>query len=180
MLTTDHREMLQLLRRIERTEDLDERRDIADTVIAEVMRHSVAEEMIVYPSVEEHIAGGKDAVEHDKEEHEELVGVMKDLEGLDVTEGAFLEKVIEFEQLLDHHARDEEDEQFPKLREHIPQDQLIDMGKRVVSAKKVAPPRPNLARRTRNSSIRVSAPASDWSIVCAISSPDANPDASPS
>lgn len=51
MLTTDHREMLELLRRIERTEDLDERRDIADTVIAEVMRHSVAEEMIVYPSI---------------------------------------------------------------------------------------------------------------------------------
>lgn len=143
MLTTDHREMLELLRRIERTEDLDERREIADTVIAEVMRHSVAEEMIVYPSVEEHVPGGKDEVEHDKEEHEELVRVMKDLEGIDVTEGAFLKKVIEFEQLLDHHARDEEDEQFPKLREHIPQDQLIDMGKRVVSAKKVAPTRPH-------------------------------------
>ncbi|PHU46298.1 cation-binding protein, partial [Shigella flexneri] len=103
-------------------QDLDERREIADTVIAEVMRHSVAEEMIVYPSIEEHVPGGKDEVEHDKEEHEELVRVMKELEDLDVTEGAFLEKVIEFEQLLDHHARDEEDEQFPKLREHIPQD----------------------------------------------------------
>ena len=69
MLTTDHREMLELLRRIERTEDLDERRDIADTVIAEVMRHSVAEEMIVYPSIQEYAPGGKDEVEHDKEEH---------------------------------------------------------------------------------------------------------------
>ena len=143
MLTADHRDMLDLLRQVERTEDLDERRDIADTVIAEVMRHSVAEEMIVYPSIEEHVPGGKDEVEHDKEAHEELVRVMKELEDLDVTESAFLEKVIEFEQLLDHHARDEEDEQFPKLREHIPQDQLIDMGKRVVSAKKVAPTRPH-------------------------------------
>lgn len=71
MLTTDHREMLELLRRIERTEDLDERRDIADTVIAEVMRHSVAEEMIVYPSIQEYVPGGNDEVEHDKEEHEE-------------------------------------------------------------------------------------------------------------
>lgn len=143
LLTADHRDMLELLRRIERTEDPDEQRDIADTVIAEVMRHSVAEEMIVYPSIEEYVPGGKEEVEHDKEEYDELISVMKDLEDVDVSDGAFLKLVIELEKLLEHHARDEEDEQFPKLRAHIPQDQLDDMGKKVISAKRVAPTRPH-------------------------------------
>jgi DNA-directed RNA polymerase subunit F len=37
-LTTDHREALELLERIAKTTDPDERRELADTVITEVAR----------------------------------------------------------------------------------------------------------------------------------------------
>ena len=52
ILTSDHREMVELLGQIEQTSETDRRRDLADTLIAEVMRHAVAEEMYVYPAVE--------------------------------------------------------------------------------------------------------------------------------
>lgn len=143
ILTTDHQDMLDLLRQVETTTDAELRRDITDTVIAEVMRHSVAEEMIVYPSVEKYVPNGSEEVAHDKEEHEELVSAMKQLEDLDASEPSFMEQIRELAKLLDHHAHDEEDEQFPKLRENIPRDELIEMGKKVENAKKVAPTRPH-------------------------------------
>jgi hemerythrin superfamily protein len=50
-LTTDHREATELLDRILTTSDPQTRRDMADTVITELVRHSVAEEMYVYPVI---------------------------------------------------------------------------------------------------------------------------------
>ena len=68
---------------------------------------------------------------------------MKRLEGVDAEEPRFLEIVRELDGKLRHHANDEESEQFPQLRAHIPTDQLIDLGKKVEHAKKLAPTRPH-------------------------------------
>lgn len=143
ILTADHREMIELLDQIEATTDPAERRALADAVTAEVMRHSVAEEMFVYPVMEREIPGGKDEVEHDKEEHQELEEVMKELEGLDAGSAEFIATVKRFTELLDHHADDEEADQFPKMRKHISAEDLVDLGRKVEAAKKIAPTRPH-------------------------------------
>ncbi len=143
ILTADHHDMLELLRRAAQAPVAEERRDLIDTVIAEVMRHSVAEEMIVYPAVEKHVPNGKDEVEHDKAEHDELVDLMKRMEDGDTADSGFLDLLHEFEEKLDHHAHDEEDEQFPKLRAHVPHEDLVEMGEKVEKAKQVAPTRPH-------------------------------------
>ena len=143
ILTADHQEMVELLGQIEGTTNPSERRDLADTVIAEVMRHAVAEEMYVYPAIEEHMPGGEKSVEHDKREHQEIVEVMKQIEGVDANEPAFMERVRELHSLLRHHAKEEESRQFPELRAHIPADKLVDMGRKVETAKKLAPTRPH-------------------------------------
>lgn len=143
ILTADHQAMVDLLSTIETTPDAGQQRELADTVIAEVMRHAVAEEMYVYPAVEEHVPNGKEEVEHDKREHQELVELMKRLEGVDSHDPGFLATVREFDQLLRHHANDEESEQFPKLRASIPADKLVEMGHKVQKAKELAPTRPH-------------------------------------
>ncbi|MEX5297896.1 hemerythrin domain-containing protein [Kocuria sp. CPCC 205292] len=143
ILTADHREMLELLGQIEGTADAGRRRDLADTVIAEVMRHAVAEEMHVYPAMAKHLPDGAEEVEHDKQEHDELVQVMKQVEGVDASEPAFLELIREMQSQLRHHIEDEESDQFPKLRAHIPAGDLVELGEKVETAKKVAPTRPH-------------------------------------
>lgn len=143
ILTADHREMVELFGQIEGTSDAGQRRDLADTLIAEVMRHAVAEEMFVYPAIEEHVPNGAEEVEHDKKEHDEIVHLMKQIEGMDPSEPTFMELVRQWEAKLRHHANDEESEQFPKLRAHIPGERLVDMGERVQKAKKLAPTRPH-------------------------------------
>ena len=73
------------------------RRDLADTLIAEVMRHAVAEEMYVYPAVEEHVPNGAEKVQHDKQEHHEIVLLMKQIEGIDASDPAFMGTVRQLE-----------------------------------------------------------------------------------
>ena len=143
ILTADHREMIELIGRIKGTSDADQRRDLADTVIAEVVRHAVAEEMYVYPAVEASVPNGARMVEHDKEEHQEIVEVMKQIEDLSPSDQAFMSRVQQLEAQLLHHANDEESEQFPQLRAHLTAGQLVELGEKVQTAKKLAPTRPH-------------------------------------
>jgi hemerythrin superfamily protein len=142
-LTNDHHQVLDLLARVTATQDATERRDLADTAIAEVVRHSVAEEMYVYPAMSEALEHGDDTVEHDKEEHNKLERIMKDLEGVDGDDPRFDALVGDMTEALRHHADDEETQQFPRMREQIPQEQLVELRRKVEAAKKIAPTRPH-------------------------------------
>jgi hemerythrin superfamily protein len=142
-LTTDHREVLALLGRIAASANPAEKRDLADTVIAEVVRHSVAEEMYVYPAMREHLPEGEKEVQHDIEEHKRLEETMKQLEAVDASEPRFEQLVRQMTEQLRHHAHDEESDQFPQLRAQVPHEQLVSLREKVNTAKKVAPTRPH-------------------------------------
>jgi len=142
VLTTDHREVEELITQI-RACSGEERRDKTDMLIAELVRHSVAEEMHVYPAMKEHLADGEAAVAHDIEEHKELETLMKDLEAADVDGTDFSARIDELANVLRDHVQDEETEQFPKLREAIPRDEMVALVDKVQTAKKAAPTRPH-------------------------------------
>jgi hemerythrin superfamily protein len=142
ILTTDHHEVLDLIGQIPGA-DAGQRRDMADTVIAELMRHSVAEEMYVYPAMKDHLPEGESRVQHDVEEHQQLVEIMKELEDVDAADSRFLETLGRLETVLRDHVSDEESEQFPQLRAHLSREQLVEMGTKVEAAKKAAPTRPH-------------------------------------
>jgi hemerythrin superfamily protein len=142
-LVTDHREALDLLGQIVSSTDPGERRELADTVISEVVRHSVAEEMYVYPAMRQYLPDGQQAVKHDTEEHQQLEEVMKQLEAVGASDPRFDALVQEMIDKLRHHAHDEETEQFPRLRELAPREELVKLRDKVDSAKKLAPTRPH-------------------------------------
>jgi len=144
ILTSDHHEVMELVGQIP-TSDPEKRRDLADTVIAELMRHSVAEEMFVYPAMREHLHDGDAAVQHDIDEHQQLVEVMKRLEAIDGADPALLETLSQLESVLRDHVSDEENDQFPQLRAALPEAKLVELGKKVETAKKAAPTRPHPA-----------------------------------
>lgn len=143
ILNADHQDMLDLIGQIQQATTAEQRRDTVDTVIAEIMRHAVAEEMHVYPAMEEYLPNGSEEVEHDKQEHDELVDVMKKLEDVEADTQQFMSLVSELEAQLRHHVEDEEQEQFPGLRKHIPADELKELGRKVEKAKSIAPTRPH-------------------------------------
>jgi hemerythrin-like domain-containing protein len=143
VLTTDHTEATSLIAQIRGSSDAEERRDLADTLISELVRHSVAEEMFVYPAMKEHLPDGDQAVEHDVEEHKQLERIMKELEGAEASDPSFDGLITQLETVLRDHVQDEETEQFPKLRASLPQEKLVSLAERVETAKKVAPTRPH-------------------------------------
>jgi hemerythrin superfamily protein len=142
ILTTDHHEVLDLIGQIPGA-DPGQRRDMAETVIAELMRHSVAEEMYVYPAMKDHLPEGESRVQHDVEEHQQLVEVMKELEDVDSADPRFLQTLGRLEAVLRDHVSDEENDQFPLLRVHLTRDQLVEIGDKVETAKMAAPTRPH-------------------------------------
>jgi hemerythrin superfamily protein len=145
VLTTDHREALDLLGQIWGSTDSEQQRDLTDTLIAELVRHSAAEEMYVYPAMKKHLPSGDEEVQHDIEEHKELEQTMKKLEDVQPGEARFTELLRQLETTLRDHIDDEESDQFPQLRARIPRDELVEMAGKVETAKKVAPTRPHPA-----------------------------------
>ena len=140
VLSTDHSEFLSLIQEI-RASDPGRRRELADQLIAELVRHSVAEEMFVYPALRDNVPGGAEAVEHDTAEHKELERTMKELEGTDTADARFLQLLEQMERVLRDHVSDEEGEQFPKLRASLAGEQLVELAGKVETAKRLAPTR---------------------------------------
>src|SRR5215218_2010853 len=145
LLTVDHAEVTALIADIWATEDGALRRDLTDTVIAELVRHSVAEEMYVYPAMRKYLPDGDAAVEHDTSEHKELEVTMKQLESVDVADVRFAELLRQLETVLADHVADEERDQFPQLRARVPRAELVEIAHKVAAAKKLAPTRPHPA-----------------------------------
>lgn len=143
LLMQEHREVEALLDQISQPEQNPDSRDIADRVIAMLVKHSVAEEMYVYPAMVEYLENGEEEVEHDKEEHQELEELLKELEGLQPEEAGFAQCVSRIQEVLADHVSDEEDEQFPKMRAAIPAEKLVELRDKVEMAEKVAPTRPH-------------------------------------
>jgi hemerythrin superfamily protein len=143
ILTSDHHEVLDLIEEMKRTDDPQRLREHADTIISELVRHSVAEEMFVYPAMRRHLADGEHAVAHDIAEHKELEVTMKKLEAVDATTPEFREVLDQLEAVLRDHVHDEETEQFPELRARVPRFDLLEMATQVELAKQVAPTRPH-------------------------------------
>jgi len=143
LLTTDHHDVLSMLQEIRISTDPGRRRELADVVIGELVRHSVAEEMFVYPAMRRHLPGGDEAVEHDVAEHKELERLMKRWEGVEPSDADFDVVLDELEPVLRDHVQDEESEQFPELRAHIPRQELVHLAGQVEAAKRAAPTRPH-------------------------------------
>eukprot|EP00953_Heterococcus_sp_UTEX-ZZ885_P017788 9953-Heterococcus_DN1.PRE.2 len=76
----DHREALDMMQKIQQSDNPDTKRTLANTVITELVRHSVAEETIVYPMIAKVIPDGEKWRKQDIEEHHQLEEIMAELE----------------------------------------------------------------------------------------------------
>lgn len=143
-LTADHREVEEYFSRLRALPVGDkQRREVLDDLTIELVRHSVAEEMYLYPAVREHVPGGGPLADKEIEEHAEVERVLKDLEDIDVDDTRFDALVIKLITDVTEHMREEEQQLFPSLAQACSSDQLMKLGDQVRRAKKIAPTRPH-------------------------------------
>jgi hemerythrin-like domain-containing protein len=144
ILLEDHREFERYFAELETgLGDPERRRAVADVVIAELVRHAVAEEAFLYPAAREKLPNGNELADHEIEEHSEAEEIMKRLEGVDATDPQFSTLVHELATSIRHHLEEEETKLFPALRAACDHEVLVKLGKQVEAAKKVAPTRPH-------------------------------------
>ncbi|MFF7178588.1 hemerythrin domain-containing protein [Streptomyces sp. NPDC008121] len=143
-LTADHREVDELFAKIEALPSGDERRrDLADQLTMELIRHSVAEEQYLYPSVRRFVDDGDDLADKEVADHAEVERMLKELEGCEPGDGMFDTLITRLKASVGAHVADEENRLFPLLAESCSASALDDLGEKVRSAKKTAPTRPH-------------------------------------
>jgi len=147
VLEHDHREVeemfseLESLRGASAEEAKSRRKVLTEQVTIELVRHSVAEEVLVYPQVEDKVSA--EEVEHAREEHAEAEKTLQRLEKLDADDPDFDDELATLMSEIRHHIEDEEGEMFAHMREVIDAEELRKLGARVEAFKKVAPTRPH-------------------------------------
>ncbi|KAG0081740.1 hypothetical protein BGZ93_002629, partial [Podila epicladia] len=67
----DHRELEDAYANILDSTDDDERTRWQHQFTWELARHSIGEELVVYPAMEEHLSNGKEMADKDRKEHQE-------------------------------------------------------------------------------------------------------------
>jgi mannose-6-phosphate isomerase-like protein (cupin superfamily) len=112
ILEQDHREVEEMFAELESlrgasTEEAQSRRKaVTEQVTIELVRHSVAEEVLVYPKVEHKVSA--EEVEHARKEHKEAEETLQRLEKLDADNPAFDDELATLMAEIRHHIEDEE------------------------------------------------------------------------
>jgi hemerythrin superfamily protein len=155
-LIVDHREADELLTKLQGDAlTLEERQDTMEQVIAELVRHAVAEESYLYPAIEDRVPNGKAIADKERADHQAVEELLKQLEGEDPHDPASRPTLMKLVTDLHQHIADEESNLFPALRVVYSEAELKELGDKVRTAKKAAPTRPHpsaprgeLARKT--------------------------------
>jgi hemerythrin superfamily protein len=131
VIVDDHRQVETIFTELEtRQGSAEHRRDLADHVISELVRHSVAEEQYMYPAAREALPGSDKVADHELKEHAEAEQVMKDLDGLDSTDPRFDQLLTKLMHDIRHHVEEEERDLLPKLQQACSEEQLRDWATR--------------------------------------------------
>ncbi|MDG4857000.1 hemerythrin domain-containing protein [Streptomyces sp. T-3] len=143
-LTTDHREVEDMFAQLDKTPSGSaDRKSVVDDLTIELVRHSVAEEVHLYPAVREHVPGGETLADREIEDHARVEKLLKRLEGRDAGAADFDQLVATLRTEVTAHIHDEEENLFPRLIQACDARFLDDLGDRIRSAKKTAPTRPH-------------------------------------
>ncbi|MBA3907573.1 MAG: hemerythrin domain-containing protein [Pseudonocardiales bacterium] len=154
-LIVDHREVEAMLTSLQGELSAEARQDTMEHVIAELVRHAIAEESYLYPAIEDRVPNGKAIADKERADHLEVEQLLKQLEGEDPHAPESRPTLMRLVTSLHEHIADEEGNLFPALRQVYSEQELKDLGDKVRTAKKAAPTRPHpsaprgeLARKT--------------------------------
>jgi hemerythrin superfamily protein len=124
LLTQDH----------QKVKEPKKKQQLFDQIETELEIHTHIEETVFYPAMEQH-AELKDMVAEAREEHEEVKTLLEELEDLAPDDEEFENKLHLMIENVEHHAEEEEEEMFPKVREICDERSLSQLGKQLEAAK---------------------------------------------
>ncbi|MEU7849438.1 hemerythrin domain-containing protein [Micromonospora parva] len=144
ILVSDHRAIEAVLVELATRQGTPEdRRHLVDVVIAELVRHSVAEEAYVYPIARKALPDGNEIADREIAEHADAERTMKELESTDASDPRFDELLTQLTDIVRGHVTEEEKELFPRLRAATAREELVEAAAKVRAIKEIGPTRPH-------------------------------------
>jgi hemerythrin superfamily protein len=142
LLKNDHRMMEGLFKKFEATRDARAKGRIRDDIVKELSIHASIEEELLYPAADKR-ARQKGLVLESLEEHHLVKVLLAEIDGMNPEDDRFEAKVHVLMENVMHHAKEEEKELLPKVRQVLSRSELIELGEQMEQAKKRAPTRPH-------------------------------------
>ncbi|CAE6998171.1 hypothetical protein CFE70_000622 [Pyrenophora teres f. teres 0-1] len=120
-ITHDHRALESSYREIlSHPTDIDHQTRHGNQFTWELARHSVAEELLVYPAMEKYLgAAGKQHADADRAQHHEVKELLKDFQNTDAGSSTYIPKLEKLWSVLKKHIEEEEREDLPMLEEAL-------------------------------------------------------------
>ena len=140
LLKTDHKKVRALLAELEETTSraTKTRTELLPKVKQEIEIHAAIEEEIFYPAFQKAAKNEEDRrmVFEALAEHKAAGDVtLQDLAGTDINSDEFGGKAKVLKELVEHHAKEEEQEMFPRARELLGAESLRELGERMAARK---------------------------------------------
>ncbi|KIZ16085.1 hemerythrin domain-containing protein [Streptomyces natalensis] len=158
-LTSDHREAEEVFRQITMLPSgHQDRKRLIDHLTIDLVRHSVAEEQYLYPTVRERLPQGAALADKEIGDHSAVEKLLKRLEGCAADDPQLDQLFMAVKEAVTSHVEDEENHLFPQLRRACSPEELAKLGDKVRMAKKAAPTRPHPAAPTTPPANKLLAP----------------------
>jgi len=142
LVTHDHRELEEYYGKItDPGSDHDTKTRYQNQFIWELARHSIAEEIVLYPAMEKYVPGGKEMADKDRDEHNQVKKQLYEFQKLNSDDTRFQPCIKELWQGLAKHIKEEEEQDLVLLEKYVEQDKVHEMGKSFQRTKHFVPTR---------------------------------------
>ncbi len=111
-------------------------------LIYEIARHTISEELILYPLFRYSIPDGEKWYQDSIKEHQNVKKHLYDSQNIDPSDLSFKTKIDEITSILFKHFDDEENEILPLVRKHLDQEKLSSAGNQFARRKFILPTKP--------------------------------------
>jgi hemerythrin superfamily protein len=142
LLEADHRQAEQLLVRFDTT-PASERDSYFCELVNELVRHEVAEEIVVYPAIRKDAPGGDAEADARIAEQSEAEKLLKEMESMDANSAQFETSFGHLRDAVLSHAQAEENGAFRLLQQSENPEARATLGQRYETAKRAAPTHPH-------------------------------------
>ena len=147
VIAEQHRTLLALCDRL--TGDGEDRRRVAEVVVAALSRHLSAEEQYLYPAVRRAVPDGDRLADRELAEDHDLLVALRRLDRARPADPGFDEVAADVTAAVRRHVEADAAELLPLLLQMVPVEDLIRVGNRVETAVEAAPTRPHPSTPSR-------------------------------
>ncbi|GLA21728.1 hypothetical protein AnigIFM62618_000954 [Aspergillus niger] len=107
----------------------------------ELARHSIAEELVVYPQLEKKLADGRGMADKNRNEHQSVKEQLKKFQNMKPSDPKFEPTIKALMQDLSEHIKEEESQDLPKLEDALSEEESERLSKSFGKTKMFVPSR---------------------------------------